>query len=102
MRYFISSLEADEVSPERFAGHVREHWNIENGSHWQRDKLWREDGHLMRQHRGAHILSSLRQVALYQHSTQKPPKPKVRRISHRTQYAAYNITEAISMLKRPP
>jgi len=102
VRYFITSLALDEAGPERIAAHVRGHWNIENGSHWQRDNLWREDGHLMRQHCGAHILSSLRQVALCQHSTRKPPRPDVCRISHRTQYAAYNLTHAISMLRHPP
>jgi hypothetical protein len=108
VRYFISSMAAEGaegaegVGPARFGGHVRGHWNIENGSHWQRDNLWREDGHLMRQHRGAHILSTLRQLALYLHTTQEGTEPKARPISHRVQIAAYNPGKAIPMLRRPP
>ena len=40
-RYFISSLEASAPGAKRFAELVRGHWNIENGSHRQRDTLWR-------------------------------------------------------------
>jgi len=105
VRYFISSMAAEgaeRVAPARFGGHVRGHWNIENGSHWQRDNLWREDGHLMRQHRGAHILSTLRQLALYLHTTQESAIPKARPISHRVQIAGYKLGQTIAMLRRPP
>jgi predicted transposase YbfD/YdcC len=101
VRYFISSHPGDEVSPARFAQKVRAHWNIENGSHWQRDKLWREDNHLMRHHRRAHILSTLRQVALHQHSIQGVTQGKARRISHQTQIAVLQIPLALSLLHRP-
>lgn len=102
VRYLISSLSLDEASPQRFAQLTRGHWNIENGSHWRRDTLWREDGHLMRQHRGAHILSSLRQLALCLHSLQGRNNTKTTlRIKHCTQKIAYNLTDAIKIITYP-
>jgi len=63
-RYYISSLEASAASVKRLGELVRGHWNIENGSHRQRDTLWREDAQPMRGHHRAHVMASLRQVAL--------------------------------------
>ena len=57
-RHFISSHSPEETSAARYAEIVRAHWNIENGSHWQRDTLWREDQHQMRGHTRAHILAT--------------------------------------------
>jgi predicted transposase YbfD/YdcC len=103
VRYFISSLDLAEASPQRFAQLVRGHWNIENGSHWQRDTLWREDHHTMRQHRGAHILSSLRQLALCLHSLQAAAQPNAKlRIKHRTQLTLFNLAASIRLLNSPP
>lgn len=99
VRYFISSLSVADTTPQRFAQLVREHWNIENGSHWQRDKLWREDAHTMRQHRGAHILSTLRQASLCIHSSEAAARgARHRRLSHRTQSAASNLPSAIALI----
>lgn len=97
-RYFISSLPPGEVSAQRYAELVRGHWNIENGSHWQRDNLWREDGHLMRGHVRAHILSTLRQVALHQHSMHNLRCAKPRPISHLAQSATLNLPQTIKLL----
>ena len=95
VRYFISSLSVEDTTPERFAQLVRAHWNIENGSHWQRDKLWREDDHTMRQHRGAHILSTLRQASLCIHNA---GRARPRCISHRTQRATHCLPSAIALI----
>lgn len=102
VRYYISSLSVEDTTPERFAQLVRAHWNIENGSHWQRDKLWREDNHTMRQHRGAHILSTLRQAALSLHTTENAESRagSTRRscISHRTQHASHRLPSTIALI----
>ena len=95
VRHFISSLSVADTPPERFAQLVRGHWNIENGSHWQRDKLWREDNHTMRQHRGAHILSTLRQSALCIHSAGHARRGC---ISHRTQRATHSLSSAVARI----
>lgn len=68
-RYFVSSHRAgsapEESSAQRLAQLARGHWNIENGSHRARDVHWREDACLIRGHRPAHILATLRQVCLH-------------------------------------
>ena len=42
-RYLITSLGADEVSPERLMDLVRGHWSIENGPHFIKVRWWDED-----------------------------------------------------------
>lgn len=99
-RYFISSHSPEETSAQRYAQIVRAHWNIENGSHWQRDTLWREDAHQMRNHTRAHIMSTLRQVALQHHCTAKQPMTKPSPISHRAQQAALQLPQTLNLLLR--
>lgn len=94
-RYFISSHSVEETRAQRFAGIVRAHWNIENGSHWQRDTLWREDAHPMRGHTRAHILSTLRQVALHQHSNANASATKPSPISRRAQQAGLQMDQTL-------
>lgn len=99
-RYFISSHTPEETSAARYAQIVRAHWNIENESHWQRDTLWREDAHQMRSHTRSHIMSTLRQVALHHHSTNKGSTSKPSPISHRTQRAALQLAQTLKLLLR--
>lgn len=99
-RYFISSHSPEETSAQRYAEIVRAHWNIENGSHWQRDTLWREDQHQMRGHTRAHILSTLRQAALNHHSTAEDTTTKPSPISHRAQRAALQLAQTLKRLLR--
>ena len=42
-RYFITSLSADKVSPERLMEIVRGHWCVENGLRYIKDRWWDED-----------------------------------------------------------
>jgi predicted transposase YbfD/YdcC len=37
-RYFISSLDPDEVSASEFQGHILRHWEVENCLHGVKDK----------------------------------------------------------------
>jgi len=99
-RYYVSSLCPSHTEAQRYGELVRGHWNIENGSHWQRDKLWREDAHLMRSHRRAHILSTLRQLALHLHSLRNLHSPKPRPMSHLAQSASLNLDQSIKLLLR--
>jgi Transposase DDE domain len=100
-RYFISSLRPKEVSAQRYSELVRGHWNIENGSHWQRDTLWREDAHQMRSHRRAHVLSTLRQVALHLHSMSNLKSTTPCAMSHRARQASIQINPTIGLITRP-
>jgi predicted transposase YbfD/YdcC len=46
-RYFISSLNPNEVLPEEFEAYIRQHWEVENCLHLQKDKYYREDNHVL-------------------------------------------------------
>lgn len=100
-RYFISSKEASQQSAPRFGGLVRGHWDIENGSHRQRDTLWREDAQPMRHHGRAHVLASLRQLALgLLNGAMHPPQEsaKKRPASHQLQLHNHDKSAAIARI----
>jgi predicted transposase YbfD/YdcC len=42
----VTSLAADQTTPEMIASLIRNHWRIENKSHWVRDVVYREDHQL--------------------------------------------------------
>jgi predicted transposase YbfD/YdcC len=44
---YITSLAADDTTPEDLLAHVRGHWRIEH-AHWLRDVIWKEDKSLIR------------------------------------------------------
>lgn len=59
--YFISSLSARVRT---LAGHVRDHWGIENRLHWTLDVTFAEDRSRIRKGDGPEIASTLRRLAL--------------------------------------
>ncbi len=63
-RYFVTSLSADEVSPERLMRLVRGHWCVENGLHFIKDRWWDEDRQWSTRAGLAERLASLRDAAL--------------------------------------
>jgi predicted transposase YbfD/YdcC len=63
-RYFVASLEADEVSPKRLMGAVRGHWGVENGLHFIKDRWWDEDRQWSTRPGLAERLAALRDGAL--------------------------------------
>jgi len=46
-RYFVSSLDAAQVSAERFLELSCRHWQIENRLHLIKDRWWDEDKHVL-------------------------------------------------------
>ena len=46
-RYFVSSLDASVVSPERFLELSCGHWQVENRLHLMKDRWWDEDKHVL-------------------------------------------------------
>ncbi len=63
-RYLITSLSAEEVSPERLMRLVRGHWCVENGLHFIKDRWWDEDRQWSIRSGLAERLASLRDAAL--------------------------------------
>jgi len=47
-RYFISSLDPDEVSALQFQDTILGHWEVENCLHLQKDRYFEEDKHTVR------------------------------------------------------
>jgi predicted transposase YbfD/YdcC len=63
-RYFVTSLAADEVSPEQLLRWVRGHWCAENGLHFLKDRWWDEDRQWSTRPGLAERLAMLRDAAL--------------------------------------
>ena len=108
-REWISSLDPVATCARRYGELVRGQWNIENGTHRQRDVLWRDDHQRMKNHTRAHILASLRQVALCQHvrlskagSATSKPRGTPPRISHSIQRLSHNPAAAFPLILKDP
>jgi predicted transposase YbfD/YdcC len=63
-RYFVSSLDASVVSPERFLELVQGHWQIENRLHLIKDRWWDDDRHVLFRPGLGEIWSALTDLAL--------------------------------------
>ena len=63
-RYFISSLDASKVSPERFLALVQGHWQVENRLHLIKDRWWDEDKHTLFRPGLGEMWSALTSLAL--------------------------------------
>jgi len=104
-REWLSSLDAEQTSAQRYGELVRGHWDIENGSHRQRDMLWGEDRQRMKSHTRAHVLATLRQVALcinvdqQQQRAQKTQRKQP--MSQQVQSTQRNLNHAIFMIIKP-
>lgn len=63
-RYFITSLGADQTSPERLLRFIRDHWSVENRLHFVKDRWWDEDRQWSRRPGLAERLAMMRDAAL--------------------------------------
>jgi hypothetical protein len=110
LREWISSLDAVEASSRRIGQLVRGHWNIENGTHRSRDVQWREDHQRMRHHGRAHVLASLRQLALWLHTAVsrgalgRSCRPGIRPgpVSHQLKRVSHAPKAAFPLILRDP
>ena len=62
--YGITSLTADKADPPRLLQLSRNHWSIENRSHYVRDVTYNEDRHQVRTHNGPWMFACLRNFAI--------------------------------------
>jgi predicted transposase YbfD/YdcC len=60
---YITSLAADQTTPEDLLAHVRGHWRVEH-THWLRDVIWKEDKSLIRTGNGPQIWSALANLVI--------------------------------------
>jgi predicted transposase YbfD/YdcC len=63
-RYFVSSLDARVVSPERFLALSCGHWQVENRLHLVKDRWWDEDKHALFRPGLGEIWSALTDLAV--------------------------------------
>ncbi|EYE25320.1 transposase DDE domain protein [Escherichia coli 1-110-08_S3_C1] len=61
VRYYISS---DDLTPEKFARAIRNHWHVENKLHWRLDVVMNEDGCKIRRGNAAELFSGIRHIAI--------------------------------------
>jgi hypothetical protein len=59
----ITSLSADETTPEDLLAHVRGHWRVEH-AHWLRDVIWKEGKSLIRTGNGLQIWSAIANLVI--------------------------------------
>lgn len=62
--YGVTSLTAEEASPKRLLGLVREHWAIENGLHYRRDETLKEDRCTLRTGHAAPAMAAINNLVL--------------------------------------
>jgi predicted transposase YbfD/YdcC len=62
--YFMTSLPMAKAGPARLLGVFRGHWGIENQGFHVKDDSFGEDRHVLTSHRGASVMSLLRQTAI--------------------------------------
>lgn len=70
----VTSLWPEEAGPERLLNLVREHWAIENGQHYRRDRTQDEDRCMVGETNSARVLSLFRSVVIFLHEQQRGKK----------------------------
>jgi predicted transposase YbfD/YdcC len=60
---YITSLAADETTPQDLLAHVRGHWRVEH-AHWLRDVIWKEDKSLIRTGNAPQVWSALTNLVI--------------------------------------
>ena len=60
----VTSLTAQQATAEQIAGLIRQHWAIENRSHWVRDVVYQEDDQHAYAGTGAQVMATLRNLVL--------------------------------------
>ena len=60
---YLTSLPADQTTPEDLLAHVRGHWRIEH-AHWLRDVIWKEDKSLIRTGNAPQIWSAITNLVI--------------------------------------
>lgn len=62
--YGVTSLSEEEADAKQLLAFVRQHWHIENKSHWVRDVVFDEDHSQVRRGRLPHVMATLRNTVI--------------------------------------
>jgi predicted transposase YbfD/YdcC len=78
VRYFVSSLDPDQVTAADLLRYVRGHWQIENSLHFVKDRWWDEDRHHTRRPGLSACLAAINNAAISIHRLRSAPDSSVR------------------------
>jgi len=95
VRYFVSSLDPECVTAADLLRYVRDHWRLENGLHFLKDRWWDEDRHHTRRPGLSACLAAINNAALSIHRLRSDTQLPVRAAAD---YIARNPAIGISML----
>lgn len=65
--FVITSLPPGQAAADKIACYVRGHWGVENRLHWVRDTAYGEDASQIRTGHAAHLMATLRNLAINLH-----------------------------------
>jgi len=74
VRFAVTSYWPEEASPHRWLQLARDHWSIENGQHYRRDRTQDEDRCPVRDSTAARNLSLFRSLAIFLFKAQSRTK----------------------------
>jgi predicted transposase YbfD/YdcC len=69
--YAVTSLWPDEAAAPALLQLARDHWQIENGQHYRRDRTQDEDRCTVRETNSARVLSLFRSLAIFLYEAQR-------------------------------
>jgi len=96
VRYYITSLDPDQVSAADLLRYVRRHWQIENSLHFLKDHWWDEDRHHTNRPGLSAVLAAMNNIALSVHRLRSAPDQPVRASAD---HLAWNSRHALKLLR---
>lgn len=95
VRYFVTSLDPERVTAADLLQHVRDHWRVENGLHFLKDRWWDEDRHHTRRPGLSACLAAINNAAISIHRLRSNPHLPVRAAADQI---AWNPTLGLQLL----
>jgi len=77
-RYYVCSLDPEQVTADDLLRYVRQHWRIENSLHFLKDRWWDEDRHHTRRPGLSACMAAINNAALSIHRLKSDPDIPVR------------------------
>jgi len=95
-RYFITSLDPDNVTAIDILRHIRNHWRIENCLHFRKDRWWDEDRHHTRRPGLSAMMAAINNAAISIHKIISDPHIPTRAAADYVQWAPENGIEMLA------